>query len=93
MPDYPRHDQLKQQTDSCHPFVDGNGWASRLLINLELMKEGYSHCVLPAIKRLEYYEAFDAPHTMGNYDPFISLIAGVVESGFKPYWHALGINL
>jgi hypothetical protein len=92
MPDYHRHDQLKQKPDSCHPFVDGNGWASRLLINLELVKDGYLPCVLPAIKRLEYYETLDTAHTRGNYDPFISF-AGVVESGFKAYWHALGINL
>lgn len=76
-----------------HPFVDGNGRTSRLLMNLELMKDGYPPVVLPVEKRLEYYEALDKAHTENDYEPFLSLISDVVESGFKPYWHALGIEL
>jgi Fic family protein len=76
-----------------HPFVDGNGRTSRLLMNLELMKSGYPPVVLPVEKRLEYYEAMDKAHTKNDYEPFLLLIADCVESGFKPYWHALGIEL
>ncbi|MBI9108666.1 MAG: Fic family protein [Spirochaetales bacterium] len=75
-----------------HPFVDGNGRTSRLLMNLELMKDGFPPVVLPVEKRLEYYEALDTTHTKGDYSQFLSLIADVVESGFKPYWHALGVK-
>jgi len=74
-----------------HPFVDGNGRASRLLMNLELMKDGFPPVVLPVEKRLEYYEALDTAHTKNNPEPFLSLIVDVVEAGFKPYWHALGV--
>lgn len=74
-----------------HPFVDGNGRACRLLMNLELMKAGFPSVVLPVEKRLEYYEALDIAHTKNDYKPFLSLIEDVVESGFQPYWHALGI--
>lgn len=76
-----------------HPFVDGNGRTSRLLMNLELMKDGYPPVVLPVEKRLEYYEALDKAHTKNDYEPFLSLINDVVESAFKPYWHALGVEL
>ena len=75
-----------------HPFVYGNGRTSRLLMNLELMKDGFPPVVLPVEKRLEYYEALDTAHTKGNYNQFLSLIIEIVESGFKPYWHALGVN-
>ena len=75
-----------------HPFVDGNGRTSRLLMNLELMKDGFPPVVLPVEKRLEYYETLDTAHTKNNYDPFFTLILNLVESGFKPYWHALGIK-
>lgn len=52
-----------------HSFVDGNGRTSRLLMNLELMKSGFPPMVLPAEKRLEYYETLDAAHTKNDYIP------------------------
>lgn len=75
-----------------HPFVDGNGRTARLLMNLELMKSGFPPVVLPVEKRLEYYEALDRAHTQNEYGPFLALIAAVVEKGFLPYWHALGVT-
>ena len=53
-----------------HPFVDGNGRTSRLLMNLELMKDGFPPVILSVEKRLEYYEALDTAHTKGNYTYF-----------------------
>lgn len=75
-----------------HPFADGNGRTSRLLMNLELMKDGFPPAVLPVEMRLEYYEALDLAHTTNNYEAFLRLIAKVVEHGFRPYWHALGVK-
>ncbi len=76
-----------------HPFVDGNGRTSRLLMNLELMKKGFPPVILPIDTRLDYYEALDIAHTKNNYEPFLMLIANLVEVGFTPYWHALGVKL
>lgn len=75
-----------------HPFVDGNGRTSRLLMNLELMKNGFPPVVLPVGKRLEYYETLDTAHTKNDYEPFLQFIATIAESGFRPYWHALGVT-
>jgi Fic family protein len=74
-----------------HPFVDGNGRTSRLLMNLELLKAGYPAAVLPVEKRLAYYEALDADHAHGHPESFIELIAEIVKESFKPYFHALGL--
>ncbi|WP_367874609.1 Fic family protein [Luteolibacter sp. Populi] len=75
-----------------HPFVDGNGRTSRLLMNLELVKAGFPAAVLPVSERLNYYQALDEDHVRGNGQPFLELIARCVVQSFEPYWHALGEN-
>ena len=74
-----------------HPFIDGNGRTSRLLMNLELLKAGYPPSVITVDNRLAYYEALDQWMAYGNTEPFIKLVADVVLDGFKPYQVVLGI--
>ena len=74
-----------------HPFIDGNGRTSRLLMNLELMKAGYPPSVITVENRLAYYEALDQWMAYGNSEPFNNLVAAVVLEGFKPYQIVLGI--
>ena len=57
-----------------HPFVDGNGRTSRLIMNLDLMNHGYNPVIIKKKDRLEYYEALDKAHTIGDYTDFIKLI-------------------
>ncbi len=73
-----------------HPFPDGNGRTSRLLMNFELMKSGFPPVVLKVEHRLAYYEALDKAHTLAEYDDFIVLVAELVEESFEPYWFVLG---
>ncbi|MCX5900890.1 MAG: Fic family protein [Proteobacteria bacterium] len=75
-----------------HPFIDGNGRTARLLMNLELVKAGFPAAVLPVERRLEYYEALDAAHVRGDYEPFLNMMAEIVEQSFEPYWFALGVK-
>jgi Fic family protein len=76
-----------------HPFVDGNGRTSRLLMNLELLKSGFPPVVLPVERRLEYYEALDRAHVDEDFIPFLTLIASQSEEAFEPYFHASGESL
>ena len=57
-----------------HPFVDGNGRTSRLVMNLSLMNSGYLPVIVKKEKRLEYYNALDKAHTTGEYTDFVKLV-------------------
>ncbi|MFA7070468.1 MAG: Fic family protein, partial [Sulfurimonas sp.] len=73
-----------------HPFVDGNGRTSRLLMNLELIKAGFPPVVIELEDRLEYYKALDIAHTKNDYKPFLKLLKKVVEKSFEPYFYIVG---
>jgi Fic family protein len=72
-----------------HPFIDGNGRTSRLLLNLELMKSGYPSIIIRVEIRLAYYNALDKAHTMVDYEDFVELVAKEVESLFDLYLSAV----
>ena len=74
-----------------HPFIDGNGRTSRLLMNLELLKAGYPPCVITVENRLAYYEALDQSMAYGKTEAFIQLVSDAVLEGFKPYQVVLGL--
>lgn len=57
-----------------HPFVDGNGRTSRLVMNLSLMNSGYLPVIIKKEKRLEYYNALDKAHITGDYTDFVKLV-------------------
>lgn len=58
-----------------HPFIDGNGRTARLLLNFELMKNGYPPVIIKSEARAGYYDALDLAHTTMNYASFIELIS------------------
>lgn len=66
-----------------HPFIDGNGRAARLLMNLILLQEGYQITIIPPIMRREYIESLELAHT--NDQPFVHLMARMVRETQKDY--------
>lgn len=68
-----------------HPFVDGNGRTSRLLMNLDLMNYGFNPVIIKKEDRLEYYEALDKAYTTGNYTDFVKLITKLEIEMLKKY--------
>ena len=61
-----------------HPFVDGNGRTSRLLMNVVLMQARYPPITIRKEQRVEYYNALDTANE-GDVRPFIRFIAKCTE--------------
>lgn len=72
-----------------HPFVDGNGRTARLLLNLELIKYGYSPVVIKTENRAEYYDALDRAHTTNDYTNFIQIIVNLINEAEENYLYLL----
>lgn len=72
-----------------HPFVDGNGKTSRLLMNLVLMNNGYNPVIIKKESRLKYYEELDKAHTTCNYTDFVKLVTKLEVEMLKKYLELL----
>lgn len=71
--------------EGIHPFIDGNGRTGRLLLNLELMKEGYPPINVKFADRRRYYECFTAHHEAGNPEAMVKMVAEYVEEALERY--------
>lgn len=60
--------------ESIHPFIDGNGRTGRLLMNLQLIKEGLPAVNIKYSDRRSYYDAFDEYARTGSADAMTKLI-------------------
>ena len=71
-----------------HPFVDGNGRTARLLINLELLKNGYPIVAIPPIYRAQYIQACERGN-QGDFSAMTSLLSGVTKQSLIDYLRQL----
>jgi Fic family protein len=79
---------IHKELVTIHPFIDGNGRAARLLMNLALLQAGYPVAIIPPVLRRDYLDTLNKTHK-GDEGPFISFIAGVCYESAKEYLRLL----
>lgn len=62
-----------------HPFADGNGRVSRLLMNLILSEAGLTRIVIPTVFREDYILALKALTNDGHAEPHVRMLARAAE--------------
>ncbi|MBU4304557.1 MAG: Fic family protein [Candidatus Omnitrophica bacterium] len=78
--------RIHKELVTIHPFVDGNGRAARLLMNLALLQSGYVITIIPPILRNDYINAIKKAQVEPKDDkPFINFISSMVYESAKEY--------
>ncbi len=83
--------EMHERLVTIHPFIDGNGRTSRLVMNLILLQHGY---VIANIKgdyntRMQYYKALEDVQVSKNKEPFLNFIAKVERDSLNRYLQVL----
>ncbi|MFD2409063.1 Fic family protein [Paenibacillus rhizoplanae] len=68
-----------------HPFADGNGRTSRLIMNYQLLANGYLPISIAKETRLEYFNALEAYAVRRDLKPFADMIALLEEQQLDRY--------
>lgn len=75
--------------EGIHPFIDGNGRTGRLILNLDLIRNGYPPINVKFTDRKRYYDAFDAFYKDNDPTPMTELIAEYIDLRFDDYFAVL----
>lgn len=68
-----------------HPFIDGNGRTSRLLMDYQLMSAGFLPVSIAKENRLDYYNALESYAVQGELERFTDLVAELEEEQLDAY--------
>ncbi|MFV7236628.1 Fic family protein [Flavobacterium sp. ZB4R12] len=84
--------EVHERLVAIHPFIDGNGRTSRLVMNLVLLQHGY---IIANIKgdydsRIQYYQALETAQTKNNKEDFLLFIAQMEKESLERYLSIIG---
>jgi len=79
--------EMHERLVTIHPFIDGNGRTSRLIMNLILMQKGY---LIANIKgdyenRMQYYQSLEKAQTKKDKEDFLLFIAKIEKESLERY--------
>lgn len=79
--------EMHERLVTIHPFIDGNGRTSRLIMNFILLQHGY---VIANIKgdydtRMKYYQTLETAQTTHNKEDFILFVAQIEKDCLERY--------
>lgn len=83
--------EMHERLATIHPFIDGNGSTSRLIMNLILLQNGY---VIANIKsdyntQMKYYQALQTAQTTNNKEDFILFIGQIEKESLERYLNSI----
>lgn len=84
--------EMHERLVTIHPFIDGNGITSRLVMNLILLQNDY---IIANIKGdyesiKQYYQALETAQTENNKEDFILFIAQTEKESLERYLNIIG---
>lgn len=84
--------EMHERLVTIHPFIDGNGRTSRLVMNLIMIQNGY---VIANIKgdyetRMHYYNALEKAQTKNNKEDFLLFVAQIEKQSLERYLEIIG---
>ena len=84
--------EMHERLVTIHPFIDGNGRSSRLVMNLILLQHGF---VIANIKgdydtRMNYYQSLETAQTSNNKNNFLLFIAQTEKESLERYLKIIG---
>ena len=68
-----------------HPFPDGNGRTSRLIMNYQLLANGFPAVSIAKENRLDYFNALEVYAVEGNLVPFAEMVADLTDQQLDLY--------
>lgn len=84
--------ELHERLVTIHPFIDGNGRTSRLIMNLILLQNGYviANIKGDATSRMNYYTSLESAKTKNNKEEFLMFVAQNEKESLERYLEIIG---
>lgn len=85
--------EMHERLVTIHPYIDGNGRTSRLLMNLILLQHGYPIANISADQRIAYYNALEKAQVENDTSDFHLLVAKVEKTSLVKYLQMVSGNV